>query len=110
MRSGKLRRWFDFSVGLLSRPRISMRSPATSLTEIGSYTKSKDLTEEYVAAVSGVNGDDSVVLGELADPSLSGSTFTFAVHTANPIIGIAESVKNLFADSCHNIHIKNNID
>ena len=85
--------------------------PHLFFTEIGSYTKSKALfTEKYVAAVSGVNGDDSVVLRELADPSLFGINITFAVHTANPIIGIAESVKNLFADSCHDIHIKNNID
>ncbi len=85
--------------------------PHLFFTEIGSDTKSKALfTEKNVAAVSRVNGDNGIVLGELANPSLFGVYIAFAVHTANPIVGIAESVKNLFADSCHDVHIKNNID
>jgi len=85
--------------------------PTFVLTKVWSYTKSKALlTEKYISAVSWVNRNNSVIFRELANPSLFRINITFAVHTTYPVVWISKSVKNFLAYSCHNVHIKNNID
>ena len=85
--------------------------PAFFPALVRSYTKSEAFfTEKNVSAVTGVNGDNCVVLRELADVSLFFVDVATAVKTANPVIAVAENFKNVFAYSCHNNHVKNNID
>ena len=67
-------------------------------------------TEKNVSAVTGVNGDNCVVLRELTDISLFFVDIATAMKTANPVVTVAENLKNVFAYSCHNNHVENNID
>ena len=67
-------------------------------------------TEKNVSAVTGVNGDNCVVLRELTDVSLFFVDIATAVETTNPVITVAENYKNLFAYSCQNNNLDNNID
>ena len=77
--------------------------PAFVLALVRSYTKCKALfTEKNVSAVSRVNGNNCIVLWELANPSLFGIHIAFAMKSANPVIAVTENVKNLLADSGHN--------
>ena len=85
--------------------------PAFLPALVGSDTECEALlAEENVSAVTLVNGDDCVVLRELADISLLFVDFALTVETANPVVAVAESLENLCAYSCHDYHVENNID
>ena len=103
---------FDFALRILEAEDKHMLSlPALFPALIGSYTKSKALlAEEDVSAVSGVDGDDGVILRELADITLLGVDVAAAVQSANPVVAVAQSIHNLLADSRHDSHVENDID
>ena len=85
--------------------------PALVFALIGSNSESEALfAEKNISAVTGINGDDCVILRELADISLFFVDIALAMKTANPILAVAQSLENGCADSGHNSHIKNNID
>ena len=85
--------------------------PTLFASLVGSDTQSEALlSEENISAVTGVNGDDGVILRELADLSLFCVNIAAAVESANPVVAVAENIKNIEADSCHDAHIENNID
>ena len=70
--------------------------PALLASLVGGDTKSEALfSEENVSAVTGVNGDDGVVLRELADVSLFGVDIAAAVKSANPVIAVTENIENI---------------
>ena len=87
------------------------RHPALFPTLVGSDSQRKALfAEKNVSAVSGVNGDNSIIFGELADISVFGVNVAFAVKTSYPVVAVAENFKNFRADSGHDSHIENNVN
>ena len=85
--------------------------PAFLPALVGSDTESKALlTEKNVTAVCGVNGNDGVVFGEVADVSLFGIYVTFSVETSYPVVGVAENVEDSLTDTSHNSHVEYNVD
>ena len=68
------------------------------------------LAEKNVSAVSGVYGDNCIVLRELADISVFGINITFCVEASNPVVAVAENVHNSLTDTSHDSHVENNID
>ena len=88
-----------------------LRLPSFVSALIGSDTQSEALlAEQDVSAVTGVNGDDGVILRELADISLLFVDVTLAVEASYPVVTVAESLKHLLADSGHYSHVEHNID
>ena len=84
--------------------------PALVLTKVRSDSKCEALfTKKNVSAVTRVNRDNCVILGELADVSLLFIYLTFCVETTNPVIAVAENIENSLADSCHDSHVEYNI-
>ena len=61
--------------------------PALFPALIGSDTQSKALfAEKNISAVSRVDRDNGVILGELADVALFGIDIAGRVETANPVV------------------------
>ena len=103
----------NLAVGLLNAEDKHMLShPAFVLALVGSDTECKALlAEENVSAVCGVDGPDSVVLRELNNVSVFGINISLGVETSYEIVGgIAQVLKSLLAHSCHDVHVKNNVD
>ena len=85
--------------------------PALFPALIRGYAQSKALlAEQDVSAVSGVDGDNGVILRELADITLLGVDIAAAVQTANPVVAVSEGIYNFLADSRHDSHVENDID
>lgn len=85
--------------------------PSLVAAEIGRYAQSKALlAEEHIAAVTGVDGHDGVVLGELADVTLLFVDVGFRVQTADEIVAFTESVEHLLPHSGHDCHVEHDID
>ena len=67
--------------------------PAFVAALVGSYAQSKALlAQKHVAAVTGVNGDNRVIFGELADISLFFVFFSLCVVAALEVTGLAAVV------------------
>ena len=85
--------------------------PALFPALIGSDSESETLfAEQNVSTVSGVDGDDRVILRELADISVFGINVALAVKTSYPVVAVSENFEHLGADSGHYSHIENDID
>jgi hypothetical protein len=85
--------------------------PAFLATKVGSDTQSEALlAEQNVSAVTGVNGPDGVVLGEVADVTIFFVDVSASVQTLDIVSGIAQSFKNIGANASHNQHIENDVD
>ena len=85
--------------------------PAFVSALIGGYAQSKALfAQQNVSAVTGVDRNNGVVLGELADISLFLVDVAFAVKSSDPVVAVAENVKNGLAHSCHDCHVEHNIN
>ena len=86
--------------------------PALVLALVGSDTQREALlAQQNVAAVSGVDGPNGVVLGELDNISVLRIDIGFGVEAANEIVGlVAQLLESAGTHSGHNIHVENNID
>ena len=85
--------------------------PAFFLTQIGSDTQSEALlTQEHVAAVCGVHGNDRVILGEVHDVSLFGVDVARAVEALDEIPVFTQLIQAHFAHAGHDHHVQNDID
>ena len=73
--------------------------PALVLALVGSDTQSEALlAQQNVSAVSGVDGPDGVLLGELNDVALLGINVSLGVQTANEVVGsVAQVLESLSA-------------
>ena len=102
----------NLSLGILNTENEHMLChPAFLSAKVGCDTESEALlTEKNVSAVTGVNRPDGVILGEMTDISLLLINVCARVKSLDEISAVAESLKNIGAYSCHNDHIKYNID
>ena len=103
----------DFAFGILQTEDQHMLSHPAFLPALvgGNAEREALLAEEDVSAVSGVDGNDGIVLRELADVSLFLVNVALGVQTLDPVgVLVAESVQNSLAATGHNGHIQNNID
>ena len=88
-----------------------LRHPTFLPTLIGSDAQCEAfLSEQNVAAVCRVNGNDGIILRELADISLLRIHVAFRMQASYPVVGVAENFQHLAADTGHNRHIKYDID
>ncbi len=103
---------FHFALRILkTEDKHMLGLPALFPALIGGYTKSKALlAEKDISAVSGVDGDNGVILRELADITLLGVDVAAAVQSANPVVAVAQSIHNPLAHSRHDSHVENDID
>ena len=102
----------DFLVGLFDTQNEHMLChPHFVLTLIRSDSQCKALlAEQYVAAVTAVDGDNSVVLRELADISLFRVDLALSVSTSYEVVAVAESFEYVVAYSGHNSHIQYDVN
>ena len=85
--------------------------PHLVLTQVRSDTQSEALfAQQHIAAVSRVHGNDGVVLRELADPAILRIHIALAVHTAHPVVRVAQYIQNSLAHSGHDVHVQHNVD
>ena len=88
-----------------------LRHPALVLAEVGGDAQREALfAEQHVAAVSGVHGDDGIVLGEVHDVSLFGVDVAGAVEALDEIAVRAELVEAHLAHAGHDHHVQNDVD
>lgn len=112
-RGGECRRdIFGFAVGFFQTENEHVfRKPALVSALIGSDTESKALfAEKHVSAVTGVDGHNGVVFGELADVSLFFVDVRFCVEAAHEIVTVAQRFENFAADAGHDCHIENDVN
>jgi len=102
----------DLSLGSLDAEDEHMLShPALFSAEVGCDTKRKTLlTEKNVSAVTGVNGPDSVILGEMTDITVLLVKLSLGVETLDEAGIIAESLKNVSTYTGHDAHVEYNVD
>ncbi len=103
----------NFAVRLFHAEDKHMLShPALHFALIGSDTESEALlAEKNVSAVCGVDGPDGVVLGEVYDISVFRINLSFGMETSYKVVGLISKVlKSSLAHSCHDVHVKNNVD
>ena len=69
------------------------------------------LAEQYVSAVTGIDGPNGVVLREVADVAVILVEFCTSMQSLDEVVADAvEHVDDLLTCSCHDKHVKNNID
>ena len=102
----------DLTVGILNTEDKHVLSHPPFLTsKVRSDTKSEALlAKKNVAAISGVNGPDSVILREMAYVSVFLINIRARVQTLDEISAVAKSVKNVGSYSGHDEHVKHNVD
>ena len=85
--------------------------PAFLSAEVRRDTQRKALlAQKHIAAVAGVHGNDGVVLREVADIALLGVDVALAVQTADPVLAVAQRVKDCLAHAGHDRHAHHHID
>ncbi len=85
--------------------------PAFIFAKVGSNSESKAFfTQQNVSAVTGVDGPNGVIFGEVADVTLGFIDVNFGMKTFYEIVVFTQSLGNHFAHSGHDIHIQNNIN
>ena len=85
--------------------------PALFAAKVGSNAECKALlAEQHVSAVARVNGDDRVILRELADIALLFIDLALAVQAAHPVVAVAKRFQHILANASHDGHVEHNID
>jgi len=85
--------------------------PAFLPALIGSDAQCKTLfAQQNVSAVAGIDGDNGVVLREVADITLFRIDIALAMQRANPVIAITQNIEHLLANAGHDRHVQNNIN
>ena len=85
--------------------------PAFLSAEIGCDAEREALlAEEHVAAVTGVDGDDGIVFGEVHDIALLGVDIALCVEALHKVAVLAECFKAVEPDARHDAHIEDDVD
>ncbi len=102
----------DFALRVLDPEDQHMfRHPALGLAEVGGDAQRKALfAEQHVPAVAGVDGDDGVVLREVADVPFFGVDVALAVQPAHPLRVVAQGVPHGLADARHDRHVEHDVN
>ena len=88
-----------------------LRHPALFLAEIGGDAQREALlAQKHVAAVSGVDGNDRVVFGEVQDVALFGIDVALAVEALDEIAVLAQLVQAHLAHAGHDLHVQDDVD
>ena len=85
--------------------------PALVLALVGSDTQSEALlAQQHVAAVSGVDGADGVLFGEVNDVAVLGIHVRLGMQATNEVVGlIAQLDESLLAHTGHDVHVQDNV-
>lgn len=85
--------------------------PALVFAEVGRDTQREAfLAEKHVSAISGVDGDNGIIFGEVHDISLFGIDVALAVEALDEIAVFAQLVEAHRADSGHDFHVENDVN
>ena len=86
--------------------------PAFLHALVGSDTQSEALlAQQHVAAVTGVDGPDRVLLGELHDVTAFLADVGLGMLAADEIVGlVAQLTQSAQADTGHDVHVQDNVD
>ena len=88
-----------------------LRHPALGLSKVGSNAQRKAFfAQQNISAVAGIDGNNGVVLREVADVSLLCVDVALAVQALNPVGAVAKRIPYLLSYTGHNSHIQDNID
>ena len=81
--------------------------PALIFALVGSNSERKAFfAQQNVSAVTGVNGTNHILFGEMNDITFFGIDISLCMQAAYKVVGsIAQLDKSLFAHTGHNIHI-----
>ena len=102
----------DLALGILDAQNQHMlRHPALLTAQIGCDAQRKAFfAQQNVSAVTGVHGNDGVILREMAYVALFLIDLAFAVQSAHPLGIIAQNIPNRLANTGHDRHVQHNVD
>ena len=88
-----------------------LRHPALLPAEVGSDAQRKALfAQQHVSAVAGVDRDDGVVLGEVANVAVFLINLALAVQAAHPVVAVTQSFEHILAHAGHDRHVQHDVD
>ena len=88
-----------------------LRHPSLAFAKVGCNAQRKAFfAQQHVSAIPGVDGNDIVVLREMADIPFLRIDIAFCVKSLDPVLAVAQNLFHFSAHTGHNVHVQHDVD